>query len=193
MEKKISEEQGLALVKLAKKTIADHLGVLQEKQEDETENLDKEALEQKRGVFVTLHRRGQLRGCIGYLDAREPLVDAVKHNAVNAAFHDPRFSPLGSSELSDIEIEVSVLTEPKELEYGDWKDLLEKVKPGVDGVIIRYGLLSATFLPQVWEQLPEREYFLGQLCLKAGLPADAWKKRKIEVLTYRVQYFKEGR
>ncbi|HRR20204.1 MAG TPA: AmmeMemoRadiSam system protein A [Desulfomonilia bacterium] len=192
MIKKISEEQGKALVRIARKTIADYLGVPQEEREDEPESLSEDVTGQKRGVFVTLHKHGQLRGCIGFLEARETVVDAVRHNAVNAAFHDPRFHPLRPSEIDDIDIEVSVLTEPKTLEYSDSDDLLSRLRPGVDGVIIRYGLHSATFLPQVWEQLPDGEDFLGQLCLKAGLPADAWKNRRIEVLTYQVQYFGEG-
>lgn len=193
MERKINEEQGLVLLKLARKTIADYLEAPQEDEDDWMESLRDDALDQMRGVFVTLQKHGQLRGCIGFLDARESVVDAVRENAVNAAFHDPRFSPLRSSELPDIDIEISILTEPENLEYSDPADLLRKLRPGVDGVIIRYGFSAATFLPQVWDQLPDKEEFLGQLCLKAGLPAHAWKDDKIEVLTYQVQYFEEKR
>ena len=144
-------------------------------------------------MFVTLHKKGRLRGCIGYLEAREPVVEAVKDNALNAAFRDPRFSPVMPSELPDLDIEVSVLTEPRPLQYAGVRDLLEKLRPGVDGVIIRKGFSSATFLPQVWEQLPDGREFLGQLCLKAGLPADAWMRGDLEVLTYQVQCFEEKR
>lgn len=191
MERKIGEEQGRALVRLARKTLADRLGAPLAEQEDATEILKDDALNRKRGVFVTLHKKGQLRGCIGFLDAREPVVEAVRLNALNAAFHDPRFSPLKPSELAEIDIEVSVLTEPEVLEYADAQDLLKKLRPGVDGVIIRQGFASATFLPQVWEQLPDREEFLCQLCLKAGLPAYAWRNAGLEVLIYQVQYFEE--
>ncbi|HPW68121.1 MAG: AmmeMemoRadiSam system protein A [Desulfomonilia bacterium] len=191
MESKIGEEQGLALVKLVRKTLADYLGAPLAEQEDMTEILKDNTLNMKRGVFVTLHKKGQLRGCIGFLDAHEPVVEAVRLNALNAAFRDPRFSPLKPSELGEIDIEVSVLTEPDALEYTDTGDLLEKIRPGIDGVIIRQGPASATFLPQVWEQLPGREEFLCQLCLKAGLPAHAWRNPGVRVLTYQVQYFGE--
>ncbi len=191
MERKIGEEQGRALARLVRKTLADHLGTPLAEHEDTAELLKDDALNMKRGVFVTLHKHGQLRGCIGFLDAREPVVEAVRLNALNAAFHDPRFSPLKPSELGEIDIEVSVLTEPEVLEYANAQDLLKKLRPGIDGVIIRQGFASATFLPQVWDQLPDKDEFLCQLCLKAGLPAHAWRNAGIEVLTYQVQYFEE--
>jgi AmmeMemoRadiSam system protein A len=191
MVKGYSEEQGQALVKLARKTIENALGLQDEDCRLPENPLNQDAMREKRGVFVTLTRHGQLRGCIGFLEARESVVDAVRHNAINAAFSDPRFPPLNDSEIADIDIEVSILTEPKILEYDDSFDLSKKLKPGIDGVIIRYGLHSATFLPQVWEQLPGKEEFLSHLCLKAGLPANAWEKSKLDVLTYQVEYFEE--
>ena len=145
-----------------------------------------------RGTFVTLTIKGELRGCIGSLEGREPIVDGVRHNAVNAAFHDPRFRPLGRQELDKVTIEVSILSEPQPLAYTDGEDLLGRLRPGTDGVIIRKGYASATFLPQVWEQLPDKEEFLTHLCLKAGLAPDAWRRGDLEVLTYQVQYFEEG-
>jgi AmmeMemoRadiSam system protein A len=193
MQSVISEQEGQALVRLARKTIEDYLGVPASGGETAAELPESEGLRRPRGVFVTLHRKGQLRGCIGYLDAREPVIDAVRDNALNAAFRDPRFSPVRPSELPDLDIEVSVLTEPRPLEYAGARDLLEKLRPGADGVIIRKGFSSATFLPQVWDQLPDTKEFLGQLCLKAGLPADAWTQGDLEVLTYQVQYFEEKR
>jgi len=140
---------------------------------------------------VTLKHKGQLRGCIGNLSASETVSDGVRRNAVNAAFHDPRFSPLTLPELADIAIEVSVLTEPQPLSFTDAQDLLRQLRPTIDGVIIRQGYASATFLPQVWDQLPKKEDFLGHLCLKAGLPREAWKQGKLQVSTYQVQYFEE--
>ncbi|HDR14856.1 MAG TPA: AmmeMemoRadiSam system protein A, partial [Desulfobacteraceae bacterium] len=117
--------------------------------------------------------------------------EGVRQNAVNAAFEDPRFPPLKKEEFDGIKIEVSVLTDPVTLEHRGGRDLLEKLQPGLDGVIIRKGGRQATFLPQVWEQLPEKETFLSHLCLKAGLPANAWSSGDLEVLTYRVQAFEE--
>jgi AmmeMemoRadiSam system protein A len=144
------------------------------------------------GTFVTLKIRGKLRGCIGNLTSTETVLDGVKRNAVNAALHDPRFSPLSKDELDRTEIEVSILTEPQPLAFRDGQDLIKKLRAHVDGVIIRKGHASATFLPQVWEQLPKPEDFLSHLCTKAGLPSDAWKNSELEVLTYQVQYFEEN-
>lgn len=191
MGKKFSEEQGLALVRLARKTIENALGIKDEGGDLPGNPLDQDSLREKRGVFVTLTRRGQLRGCIGFLEPRESVVDAVRHNAINAAFNDPRFPPVNDLEMGDIDIEISILTEPEILEYDDSTDLLRKLRPGIDGVIIRSGLHSATFLPQVWEQLPIREEFLSHLCLKAGLPASEWEEGMLDVLTYQVEYFEE--
>ncbi len=142
-------------------------------------------------VFVTLTKHGQLRGCIGHIIAHEPLIRSVEDNAIAAAFEDPRFFPLRRDEFKDIKIEVSVLTEPKLLEYKDTKDLLNKLRPGIDGIIIKKGPYTATFLPQVWEQLPDKQVFLSHLCMKAGLPSDEWQKGDLEVFTYQVQAFEE--
>ena len=143
------------------------------------------------GTFVTLKKDGRLRGCIGCIVTSEPTIEGVRRNAVNAAFEDPRFPPLRKEELDGVHIEVSTLTSPKSLEYTGGRDLLEKLRPGIDGVIIRKGGCQATFLPQVWEQLPDGESFLSQLCLKAGLPADAWMEWDLEVSIYQVQAFEE--
>jgi AmmeMemoRadiSam system protein A len=148
-------------------------------------------LKEPYGTFVTLNKNGALRGCIGSLTAREPLIDGVRRNAVNAAFEDPRFPPLSKEELNRIKIEVSILSRPASLDYSGGADLLEKLNPGIDGVIIRKGARQATFLPQVWDQLPDKKTFLSHLCLKAGLPADAWSAGDLEVSTYRVQAFEE--
>ncbi|HOO44913.1 MAG TPA: AmmeMemoRadiSam system protein B [Deltaproteobacteria bacterium] len=191
MEKTFSEEQGQVLVKLAKDTIEKKLGMKTGETALPEDALKDEAFQTKRGVFVTLNRKGRLRGCIGSLEARDTVLEGVRRNAVNAAFHDPRFNPVAPSEMDDMEIEVSILTEPKPIEYTDYKDLLEKLRPGIDGVIIRSGYAGATFLPQVWDQLPDKAEFLSHLCAKAGMEANAWKERKLEVSTYQVQYFEE--
>jgi AmmeMemoRadiSam system protein B/AmmeMemoRadiSam system protein A len=188
-----NEAQGQLLVKLARKTISEKLGAKISDSETDASNLAKqdERFKLHCGTFVTLKTRGKLRGCIGNLTSAESVFDGVRCNAVNAAFHDPRFSPLSKDELDRTEIEVSILSEPKHLEYRDGQDLIEKLRPHVDGVILRKGKASATFLPQVWEQLPAPEDFLYHLCRKAGLPSDAWRGSDLEVLTYQVQYFEE--
>ncbi|MFH1975542.1 MAG: AmmeMemoRadiSam system protein B [Pseudomonadota bacterium] len=188
----LNEKQGQILLKLARKTISEELGIKPKPgQESLASDLEEKDLQRKSGTFVTLKIHNQLRGCIGNLDASGPIMEGVKRNAINAAFNDFRFSPLTIKEFDKVEIEISILSEPKPLEYKDSNDLIKKLRPGVDGVIIRKGRASATFLPQVWEQLKRPEDFLSHLCTKAGLPSDSWKNSKLEVLTYNVQYFEE--
>lgn len=190
---KITQKEGKALVTLARKTIMERFG--RKVDPSDLSAMDAEMKSQKfsesRGVFVTLNKDGHLRGCIGSLVGTEALADGVQRHAVNAAFHDHRFPQVSEDELDDLEIEVSVLTEPKPLEYQDAADLMAKLRPNVDGVIIHKGAARATFLPQVWEQLPQPEDFLSHLCLKAGLSGDAWQTTKLEVQIYQVQYFEE--
>ena len=140
---------------------------------------------------MTLTIDGGLRGCIGHIVPRESLIEGIRVNAINAAFRDPRFRPLSRKEWERIKIEISILTEPRPLEYADAEDLLQKIRPGIDGLIIKKGHHQATFLPQVWEQLPDKKEFLTHLCLKAGLIGNEWKKEKLEVQTYQVQAFEE--
>ena len=187
------ESQGQTLVKLARFTLMERFG--RNVPKDAARNLkialSDDSFNLNCGTFVTLTLEGQLRGCIGSLTSTEDVLAGVKQNAINAAFHDPRFAPLSEKELDRIEIEVSVLTDPKPLVYQDSADLIQKLRPHVDGIIIQKGLARATFLPQVWEQLPKTEDFLGHLCMKAGLAANAWQKPGLEVQTYQVQYFEE--
>lgn len=187
------EKKGEILLEIARKTIAEHLGLSYKPSTDLDAASRDTAFESRRGTFVTLKINDQLRGCIGNLLPDKPLIHSVRENAINAAFQDPRFAPLLKQEFKKIQIEVSLLTEPKPLDYKDGRDLLDKLRPHVDGVILRKGPYSSTFLPQVWQQLPDKRAFLEQLCMKAGLPADAWQKGDIEVLTYQVQYFEESR
>ncbi len=188
-----SEQQGDALVKLARRTIMEKLGQTTDKADSQKldEALKDAAFQARRGTFVTLKKGGALRGCIGSLTGTEIIPDNVRDNAVNAAFRDFRFNPLTTDEVKDLDIEISILTEPEPLEYTDSADLISKLHVNVDGVIIRKGRASATFLPQVWEQLPKPDEFLSHLCLKAGISADAWQKTKLEIMTYQVQYFEE--
>jgi AmmeMemoRadiSam system protein B/AmmeMemoRadiSam system protein A len=187
----LDKHQGQTLVRLARQTIAEKLGKSSIK--SDPEDLEDAAFQTSRGTFVTLTIDKQLRGCIGNLEPRESILAGIKRNAINAAFHDPRFPPLKPAELDRVDIEVSILTEPYPLEYRDSEDLLAKLRVHVDGVILRKGSASATFLPQVWAQLPRPEEFLSHLCMKAGLGADTWRRRHLEILIYQVQYFEEAK
>lgn len=191
----LNPDQGRTLLDLARLAIAQELGLEPDalSSSEMEARLDDPVFDLQRGTFVTLHIQDQLRGCIGSLLESEPLRASVRNNAVNAAFRDPRFPPLGRNEFQEITIEVSILTDPQPLEYSSPQDLVSKLRPNVDGVILSKGPARSTFLPQVWEQLPKPEEFLGHLCLKASLPADAWKKEQLEVQTYQVQYFEEKR
>jgi MEMO1 family protein len=187
-------ETGKALCKLARQTIMEKFksSSLSESEKNALAGeLASKSLDQKQGVFVTLTKNGQLRGCIGSLAGHEAIRDGIKRNALNAAFKDHRFRPVSSEELGKIDIEVSVLSNPAPLEYQDSTDLLNKIRPNIDGVILSKGPFSATFLPQVWSQLPRKEDFLGHLCQKAGLASNAWQTDKLEIKTYQVQYFEE--
>jgi AmmeMemoRadiSam system protein A len=141
--------------------------------------------------FVTLTSHGELRGCIGALEASQPLAEDVRQHAVAAALEDYRFPPVHPEELPFIKIEISRLTTPKPLEYRDSDDLLRKLRPGVDGVVLMDGMRRATFLPQVWEKVSEAEIFLGMLCRKMGSPTETWRDKKLTVLTYQVEEFHE--
>ena len=147
---------------------------------------------QRRGAsFVTLNKNGRLRGCIGSLEARRPLVLDVQQNAVGAAIRDPRFPPVRPEEMDDLTIEISVLSLPEPIEYDSVEDLCSKLRPGVDGVVIERGWHRSTFLPQVWEKLTDERQFLQRLCLKAGLAPDAYASEDLDVYTYQVEKFEE--
>ncbi|MBO9368575.1 MAG: AmmeMemoRadiSam system protein A [Chloroflexi bacterium] len=141
--------------------------------------------------FVTLTREGQLRGCVGTLEAYQPLAEDVREHAVAAALNDFRFPPVTPEEVPHLRIEISCLTPPQSLEYTSPEELLTRLRPGIDGVVLRRGWRRATFLPQVWEQLPDPETFLDHLCLKMGLPAGCWREGEMEVLVYQVESFEE--
>ncbi len=147
---------------------------------------------QKQGAsFVTLTMQGNLRGCIGTLEAYQALAHDVQEHAVAAALQDPRFPPVRPPELEAIQIEVSVLSPKALLDYSDPADLIDKLRVNIDGVVLQDGYRKATFLPQVWEKLPKPEEFLSHLCLKMGAPANHWRKKPLKVYTYQVQEFHE--
>jgi AmmeMemoRadiSam system protein A len=153
--------------------------------------LTSETLRCEGASFVTLTKHGQLRGCIGALEPYQPLVEDVREHAIAAASQDYRFSPVIPSELADISIEISRLTVPKPLDYKDADDLIAKLRPGIDGVVLKHGYRRATFLPQVWEKIPDPVEFLSHLCNKMGAPANSWRTQKMEVLIYQVEEFHE--
>ena len=136
-------------------------------------------------AFVTLHYDNDLRGCIGSIVAHTTLLEDIIRNASSAAFRDPRFSSLSEDEFSHLTLEVSVLSEPKLLEYTDFEDLVKKIKPHVDGLILKYGAYQGTFLPQVWEQLSDEKSFLEHLSMKAGSNPTIYEKHP-EIYKYQV-------
>jgi len=142
-------------------------------------------------TFVTLTINGKLRGCVGALEAYQPLVNDVREHAIAAALEDYRFPPVESVDLENISIEISRLTTPQALKYTDADDLLKKLRPGIDGVVIKDGFRRATFLPQVWLKLPSPVTFLEHLCQKMGACKDLWRQQKLVVLIYEVEEFHE--
>ncbi|NUN92822.1 MAG: AmmeMemoRadiSam system protein B [Verrucomicrobiae bacterium] len=149
------------------------------------------SLRAKKGCFVTLTRKGDLRGCIGHLVPQEALWKAVMDNAQSAAFRDSRFSPVTKDELKDLTIEISVLSEPQALAFASPDALMEKLRPGVDGVILRIGDRMATYLPQVWEHFSTADAFLSSLAQKSGCAGDAWRGAGVEAQIYQVESFHE--
>jgi uncharacterized protein len=161
-------EQGRVLLPIARAAIARELQV----PASADENLS--WLSEQKACFVTLMQQGQLRGCIGSLQAHRSLLADVKINAVSAAFHDPRFAPLAVAEFDVTEIEISLLSTAQPMTVSDEADALAQLRPHVDGVIFEYGHCRSTFLPQVWELVPQPREFLAHLKRKAGLPAGFW-------------------
>ncbi len=141
--------------------------------------------------FVTLTIQERLRGCIGTLEAYQPLALDVQEHAMAAALQDPRFPRVHPEELPTIKIEVSVLTPKTPLHYETPEELIEKIRPKIDGVVLQDGFRKATFLPQVWEKLPDPAEFLSHLSLKMGAQSDVWRKKPLDVYLYQVEEFHE--
>ena len=176
---------GAALLLRARNAIAAHLG--QPVQAEQSHP----ALALPGATFVTLTQNGGLRGCIGSLEAHRPLDQDVRANAVAAAFRDPRFAPLTLAELPRTRVEVSLLSTPQPMTFSSEADALGQLRPNVDGVILIAGPRRSTFLPQVWEQLPDPRLFMAHLKQKAGLPADWWSA-EVQLQRYEVQKWKEA-
>lgn len=182
----IEEKERKKLLKLARDSIYSNFSDVK------VDESLKEEFSYKAGAFVTLHEDGELRGCIGFIEAAYPLYDTIMHAAKAAAFEDPRFMPLAENELSKIKIEISVLTSPKLIEVKDSSEYLKKIKIGTHGLIIKSSYRSGLLLPQVapewkWDVLE----FLEHTCQKAGLAKDAWKDLRNKIYSFECEVFSE--
>ncbi len=180
-----ANNHGAILLPIARASISTAIGLALETAEDAP------WLQEPGASFVTLTQQGQLRGCIGTLEARRSLLSDVKANAVAAALHDPRFTPLAVTELPDTEIEVSLLSAMQAMRFENEAHALAQLQPGIDGVVFEYQHYRSTFLPQVWEQLPSAKEFMAHLKHKAGLPADFWAAG-VRLQRYSVKKWKES-
>ncbi len=147
-------------------------------------------LTERKASFVTLDKNGNLRGCIGSLEATRPLVEDIAENSRAAAFSDPRFPLVSESELPEIKIHLSILTSPQEIQFSSEADLISQLRPNIDGLILEDRGHRGTFLPSVWESLTEPDQFLKQLKLKAGLPGDYWSD-SLRLYRYKTEMFGE--
>lgn len=190
MEDKLTPEEQQTLLHLAREAL--ECGVRGETLPPLDQSSLPARLREAGASFVTLTESGQLRGCIGALEPYQSLAEDVREHAIAAALEDPRFPPVSNRELDRIEIEVSRLTRPVPLEYRDAEDLLTKLRPHVDGVILRDSFRRSTFLPQVWEKIPDPAGFLSNLCYKMGADPDLWQKKHLDVLVYQVEEFHES-
>jgi AmmeMemoRadiSam system protein A len=189
MEDKLTPEEQKTLLRLAREAL--ECGVKGEHLPPLDSSVLTPRLREDGASFVTLTEGGQLRGCIGALEPYQSLAQDVREHAVAAALEDPRFPPVNAREVDRINIEVSRLTRPVPLQYSDANDLLTRLRPHVDGVILRDAFRRSTFLPQVWEKIPDPAEFLDNLCYKMGANPDLWRKKHLEVLVYQVEEFHE--
>ncbi|MBA4383642.1 MAG: AmmeMemoRadiSam system protein A [Anaerolinea sp.] len=189
MENTLSDQEKNFLLSLARQTIIKAVNQQPLPMWDDADLT--EGLSQKGASFVTLTLDGDLRGCIGSLEAYQSLVEDVRDHARQAALEDFRFPPVTKAEIPKLHIEISRLTPSFPLKYQNPGDLPGLLKPNMDGVILKDGFRRATFLPQVWQQLPVPEEFLSHLCVKMGSSADLWKRKLLEVSIYHVEEFEE--
>jgi len=181
----MNEEQKNILLGLAKQSIRYGLDHGQLMTFDSTQY--PVALNQKQAAFVTLKKQGVLRGCIGSLIAQRPLIDDVVHRAYSAAFEDPRFPKLEDVEWPQIDVSISVLSEPHLMQFDSEAHFLTQLQPGRDGIILVEGQKQSTFLPSVWQEIPEPEMFISRLKMKAGLPSNYWSET-IKAYVYHAEY-----
>lgn len=184
----ITKENGNYLVKIAKKSIENYLN--NKNTINIPDNCPNE-LKEKLGVFVTLNKNNELRGCIGYPEPILPAIEACINAAISAGFNDPRFYPINKEEFETIDIEVTVLTKPKILEVNNPKEYLNKIRIGIDGLIVEKGFNKGLLLPQVApENNMDEEEFISHTCLKAGLNPNSWLDSDCKVYTFEGQIFK---
>lgn len=180
----MSEERGRILLAIARESLAAAFGLGEEEVRDEP------WLSEPGATFVTLRLLGTLRGCVGSIRAYRPLLDDVRSNARAAAFSDTRFPPVEMSEYRELSMEVSLLSPCEPCEFGCEKEALAQLRPGIDGIVFELGERRSTFLPQVWEQLPEPWEFLAHLKRKAGLPPSFWDA-DVKLWRYTVMKWRE--
>lgn len=180
----MTPERGDVLLALARGAIAEAFGEAPRRVETA------EWLDAPGSTFVCLQRQGALRGCVGSLDGRRPLREDVASNARGAAFRDARFPPLTRGEFEDLDLEVSLLSPLEALRFRDQDELLRQLRPGLDGLVLALGARRATFLPQVWEELPDPAAFFARLKGKAGLPGDFWSE-ELRAARYTVTRWRE--
>ncbi len=178
------QEQGHVLLPIARAAIAGEFGL------QHAADVSAPWLISPGACFVTLTQNGELRGCIGTLEAHRPLLEDVRSNARSAAFRDPRFAPLSAREFSVTDIEISLLSAMQTMFFSGEQDALAQLRPGLDGVVFQYRHYRSTFLPQVWEQLPDVREFMAHLKHKAGLPATFWAE-EVVLSRYTVSKWKE--
>ena len=184
MNAQVDNDQGSLLLQIARASIASRFGLWFDCADDA------DFLYEQRACFVTLTLSGRLRGCIGSLQAHRALLDDVRENAQAAAFRDPRFQPLSANEYTETAIEISLLSPLSPMEVEDEQDALSQLQPGVDGVVLHCGSKRGTFLPQVWESLPDPQRFLAELKRKAGLSTQYWSD-DVRLFRYHVEKWTE--
>lgn len=186
----LSNEQKIYLLNLARQTIADYFNKGEKTALDPQEIV--EELSKPAATFVTLTIDGDLRGCVGNLIAKKPLYQDIINNSLLAAFGDNRFPQLTQKELEIIKVEISILSEPTPYKFDSPDSLLEQIMPKKHGLIIQNSYDQATYLPQVWDDLPDKIDFLESLCQKAGLPKESWKDESTKIFYYTVGHFSEN-
>ena len=184
----LNQEHKTRLLQLARQSI--EYGLLQGKPIPVKVEAFHEDLRQSGAAFVTLHKNGSLRGCVGNLKAHQPLIHDVANNAFAAAFRDTRFPTVRDEELIQLHIEISVLSPQQPIAFSSESELLDAIEPNVDGIVLEDGYFRSTFLPSVWEQLPDKREFLQHLKLKAGLSVDYWSE-SLKAFRYRTISFEE--
>lgn len=183
--------RGATLLRLARASLEEKLrGAVEDRGSGEVRS-DESWLDEPAATFVTLRREGELRGCIGSVEIVRPLLEDVRRNAVAAALRDPRFPPLSAAELEDVDLEVTLLSAPQPISFTSEKDALDQLRPGEDGLLMQWQHHRATYLPQVWEMLPDPSAFLASLKRKAGLAPDFWHP-EIDLRRYTAEHWSES-